>query len=433
MKLQTKNCELKIKNSGQAVITVVILLLIVSLAAVLGFSSVVLRDVKTTKMLLMSKKSYFLSESGVEDAVYRIIKGKEYSDEEVISIGGFFATTTISSLSGNEKEITAFADVFSARRKIKTILSTDVGASFHYGVQVGDGGLLMQNNSLVEGNVYSNGPINGSNSNEVRGDVVSAGAFGLVDGVYATGTVYSNTISNSNVDKDAYYQVISNTTVTGALFPGSPDQPTSDLPISDETISGWENATAAVSVINSPCPYIIKSDISIGPVKINCDLKIKGSPNIILTGTVWVVGNISVENSAEISLSPSFNEKSVAIIADNPSNRMTSSKVDMENSVEFDGSGTAGSYVLVISMNNSAENGGSETAIEVEQSVSGKLLVYASHGEIRLKNSVNLKEVSAYKINIRNSAKVIYETGLANLLFDSGPGGSFSVSSWEEI
>ena len=51
--------------------------------------------------------------------------------------------------------------------------------------------------------------------------------------------------------------------------------------------------------------------------------------------------------------------------------------------------------------------------------MSGEVLVYAGHGEVHLKNGVSLREVSAYKIRLSNSAQVIYKTGLANLLFTS--------------
>ena len=59
----------------------------------------------------------------------------------------------------------------------------------------------MSNSAEVIGNVFSNGPIVGSNSNIVRGDVVSAGPSGLVDGVRATSSVYAHTIRNSEIEK----------------------------------------------------------------------------------------------------------------------------------------------------------------------------------------------------------------------------------------
>ena len=121
----------------------------------------------------------------------------------------------------------------------------------------------------------------------------------------------------------------------------------------------------------------------------------------------------------------------MAVIADKPSNRTTSSKIELElRSIQ--NSGTEGSYILFISQNNSAQNGGSEKAITAENSISGEVLVYAGHGEINLKNSVNLREVSAYKIRLSNFAQVIYKTGLANLLFTSGPSGGYSIDGWQE-
>jgi len=50
-----------------------------------------------------------------------------------------------------------------------------------------------------------------------------------------------------------------------------------------------------------------------------------------------------------------------------------------------------------------------------------------------MENNAILKEVSAYKIHLKNNAEVVYETGLANVLFSSGPGGGFEIKSWMEI
>ncbi|MEW5907767.1 MAG: hypothetical protein AB1643_01100 [Patescibacteria group bacterium] len=428
---------MKFKNQnnykeGQAIITTVVFLIFVLIIIVASFSFSVLKGAKISRNSLDSKKSYFLAEAGVEDVSYRMIKGKLYSNMEVLILDGHYATTTVIVGFGNEKEVVAEADVDKAIRKTKTTLTTDAGTSFFYGVQVDDGGLVMENNSTVTGNIYSNGPVNGANSNLTKGSVVSAGPSGLINGINATSSAYAHTISNSTIDGDAYYQIISNTTVNGQIFPGSPDQPSSELPITDEMITDWENA-ATVSVISSPCPYIINSDTLLGPVKINCNLTIQGDPTITLTGMVWVVGNITIENTAIIRLDSSLLDKSIAIIADNPANRLTSSKINLQNSVQFQGSGTEGSYILLVSQNNSAENGGSEAAINVQNSVSGKLLVYAAHGEIQLQNSVNLKEVTGYKIRLKNTANIIYETGLASLLFETGPGGGYNLIDWEEI
>ncbi len=428
------NTKYKIQNtnSGQAVISVVIFLLVMSLVIISSFSAIVLRETKNSQHFVFSKRSYFLAEAGAEDLSYRIIKGKNYSGQEVINIDGYTATTTVLVV-GNERYVTAEGNVQKDIRKAKTVLTTGSGFSFFYGLQAGGGGLVMENSSSVSGNVYSNGPVVGANSNIVRGTIVSAGPSGLIDGSHSTSSAYAHTIRNSDIDKDAYYQTISNTTVDGGSFPGSPDQPLGDMPISDAKIDEWKAAAEAGGIINSPCPYVINSNTNIGPVKINCNLVIQGSPTVTLRGMVWVAGNVTIENTAIIRLDPSVGSMSLAIISDNSANRTTGSKVSLENSVQFVDSGTPGSYILMVSQNNSAEGGGSEVAVNIQNTVAGKLLVYASHGEICLNNSANLKEVTAYRIRLKNTATVIYETGLSNLLFQSGPGGGYTISKWEEI
>ena len=86
----------------------------------------------------------------------------------------------------------------------------------------------------------------------------------------------------------------------------------------------------------------------------------------------------------------------------------------------------------MLSQNNSSETGGANQAIEIENNANGDLLLYAGHGEILLKNNVNLREVTAYKIHLINNANVVYETGLASALFESGPSSSFGIDSWYE-
>jgi len=419
-------------EGGQALMIVVIFLLFISLLVIGGMANSALGSSKLFFNLINSKKSYFLAEAGAEDLVYRIFNGKNYSIQEALELEGFFASITVSDVAG-DIEINSGAGVLNNFRKLKLSLRAGSGASFHYGVQIGDGGLVMENLSAVVGNVYSNGVIESFDDNEVKGDVVSAGVAGSIKGVYATGTAYANSILESEIDGDAYYQTISDSIVWGALYPNSPNQPMADLPISDELIEEWKQAAVDGGVISSPCPYEIDSDISLGPVKIDCDFVVSGDPTITLSGPVWVNGNIIIENNAVIEINPSVGDKSIAVVADNPLDRLTSSKIHLKNNTEFYGSGQSGSYVLFVSQNNSAENGGEIVAIEIENNAFGDLLLYAGHGEILLKNNVELCEVTGYKIHLENLAEVIYETGLASLLFESGPAGGMSIADWREI
>jgi len=190
-------------NKGQAVMTVVIFFLFISIAIVFGLAGPVIGEVKNAKDLIISKKSYFLAEAGEEDAAYRVIRGMNYSSTEEITLDGFSASTTISSVGGDEKEITSNANVSDSIRKINIILKTGVGVGFNYGAQVGYLGLEMKDNSRVNGSIYSNGNVEGSFNSIVSGDVwVAAGTASTSDQQQSTTTLEFN-VRDINDRKDA--------------------------------------------------------------------------------------------------------------------------------------------------------------------------------------------------------------------------------------
>ncbi len=418
-------------NQGQALIAMMLVLVSLVGAAVAGVINPAVGDYRAVTGSAVSRQSFFTAESGVEDVVYRLRSGKTVGATEALNLGGARATTTTAT-SGQTKTVTATGELSRYLRALRSDLILGQGATFNFGVQTDQGGFVMENNSSVVGNLYSNGPIQGSGSSIVRGDVISAGPAGVVDGIHATGTVYAHTIRNSLIEGNAHYQVISNTIVQGQSFPGSADQATISLPISDEAVAEWEADALAGGVITAPCPYVVNTTRSIGPVKIDCDFEISGNPTVTIAGPIWVAGNITIKNNPVIKVASAIGGHSVSIIADNPSNRLTSSKISLNNGAQFQGSGAAGSYVLLVSQNESAEQGGSEQAINVDNTVSGALLLYAGHGEIRLDNSDELKQITGYRIRLRNSAEVEYELGIASLLFTAGPGGTWRIVDWSE-
>lgn len=419
-------------EKGAALLIAVLFFLIISVTIVIGSSGPVIADRKAAQNLIKSKASYFVSEAGVEDVSYRIIKSKNYDNAENLTLEDYTTSTAVIDNEDGTKEIIATGNASNLIRKNKINLIPGVGASFHYGLQVGDGGIEMSNTSTVNGNVFSNGRITGSNNNLINGDVISAGSSGLITGIYTSGSAYAHSIQNSTVGTDAYYQTISGTSVSGVSYPGSQDQSTATMPISDAKIDEWKAEALAGGVHTSPCPYMVNGNVSIGPKKINCDLYLGANDVLTLNGNVWVSGNIYFSNTAEVHVNSSLSDKTAVIIADKESNRSSSGQIYLSNSTQFFGSGSPKSYVLLISRNNSAENGGGNPAMTLSNSVNGKLLIYAPHGLIYLSNSVSLKEASAYKIQLANSATITYETGIANLLFTSGPSGGYSIDSWKE-
>jgi len=366
-----------------------------------------------------------LAEGALDKAAYELNRNPSYEGEVNTPLAPGDFSIAVSTIDSSNKKVTVTGTVSGVTKTISAILATDSSvATFRYGVQSDAGGVHLKNSASVHGNVFSNGFVTGQNSNIVRGDVISAGPSGLIDGIYATSSGYARTIRNSTIDQDAHYEVISNTTVGGIQYSGSTSQATADMPITDTQVEGWKADAGAGGTYTGTCPYTITSSVILEPLKIPCNVTISGTPTITLTGPLWIVGNLEIQNTAHIRVADFLAGRSIAIVADNPANPSSSGKIILKNSVIVTGAGTD-SYVLFLSQNRSAESGGSVTAIEVQNSVSGDLLVYAGHGKIILKNSIHLKEVSAYRIEVENSAEIVYTSGLTNTLFNSGPGGSW--------
>ncbi|MBI5400654.1 MAG: hypothetical protein HZB12_00855 [Candidatus Yonathbacteria bacterium] len=449
---------------GAAIITAVLFFVVISMAMAIGLSSPVVREYTTSRDFAKSKGAYYLSEAGSEDAIYRIKKAKTIGAQEVISLGGNTATTTITDVDASKKSVGSLGDILFNTRRVSSTLTTSSGASFSYGVQAGDGGVFMSNSSSITGNLYSSGPVCGGGKtlanclsgtagtdNTISGTVLVATttANGVIDNIANQGTasMYANKI---------YSSVIASTTVTCNTISGSNrsscsypfgTQTPAELPIPRSQIDSWEAAATAGGVIpQSSCTlddgkyrYEISSSQNLGPIEIQCGLKITGAgsgsgPTITLMGPVWVKGDIKIKNKMTVQVDPSLagQGKSMVMIADKPTDRLNSSKIEVEdNNPVFAGAGT-NSWVMLLSENSGASQGDPNEAIQVKNGAGGELLLYARLGDILLQGTASVREVTGYKITLENSANVIYASGLQNSLFTSGPGGSWTIQDWKE-
>src|SRR3989338_7304749 len=136
-----------VSNSGQAILTAVVFFMFVSMIVVSGAYTVSYKESKSSRDFGTSKKSFFMAESGLEDLAYRMIKGKNYDTVEILSLDGFFATTTVADISG-DKEITATGTASKMIRKSKIKLEAGGGTWFFYGMQTGEGGVAMSKKTM---------------------------------------------------------------------------------------------------------------------------------------------------------------------------------------------------------------------------------------------------------------------------------------------
>ncbi len=442
--INAQNTTHTIRTRGAALITFVIFFLFASTILVFGIGRGVYQSLSEARSLHDSKRSFYAAEAGIEDAIYRHRDSKNYSNTETFTIDG--NTVNLSrTLVIDVYEITATGTANDATKRSFVELAVGDGASFNFGLQSGNGGITLSNNSAIYGNVFSNGTVEGQGSATVYGDVVSAGTSGLIDSITATGSAYAHSITGSTIGGNAYYYspgTITGTIVSGTQFPGYPDSATATMPISDQMIEDWKtnitNTGTIIASSSAQCSsgtYVINTNTTLNNVRIDCNVEMRkqGASTIItIAGPVWIRGNLSFSQGPDIIASSSLGSRSVQVIVDNEGNRATSSRISVNQSTVFS-SGNAQSYVVLISMNEDAEDGGSTVAFDLAQSASGKVLVYAPHGRVAMGNSISLREVTGYQIDVNNGAQVIYESGLASLLFTGGPGGGYTIGVWEEI
>ncbi len=448
----------KINNqSGAAMLIAIVFFLFISLAIISGLVSPSIREVANASTNLNSKKSYFLAESGTEDAIYRIKKSMTISESETITLNSNSVITTIITLPGNTKEVSSLGNVFGYQRKTKATLSTDIGVSFNYGVHAGEGGLQMDNNTRVIGNVYANGDIVGTSGGAtITETAIVAGATGKIDAVSVNGdanahfleditvgrnsfsasllrgTVAGNAVSDSisscTINGNATYDTQTSCTILGSQTTPNPtnyvDPSPVPFPISDAQITAWEQEAIAGGTISSQT-YNSGSQ-TLGPKKINGNLTLNNTAELIMTGTIWVTGKVYFNNSSKVRLSPSYGNTSGVLLA-GVKGSTSAGEIELNNSSFASGSGQPGSYLMFLS-----QRVGTSDAIDLENNITAGI-AYAPYGTIEItNNNAGVKEATGWRVHLQNNSTITYESGLPDVNFTGGPSGAWSVQGWGE-
>src|SRR3989338_3415366 len=99
MKLTTYNLQLT-TNRGQAAIVAVIFFLVIGLAVSMGALNPVLRQGKLVDDFTRTRASLYVSQAVNEDALYRLKTGKQFVSPSTLSLNGYTATATSTTVVG---------------------------------------------------------------------------------------------------------------------------------------------------------------------------------------------------------------------------------------------------------------------------------------------------------------------------------------------
>lgn len=192
-------------QQGMALLIVVIFFVLISLIILFSVAGPAVKQDSISNNNIKSRQAYFFNEGAIEDVVYRIMNSLQVSSTETLT--GTNATSTISTTSSsNQKQLYATGNALGINRALSITVKAGTGIAFNYGIQSGQGGFVMGNNSGINGNVYSNGPIVGSSGAFITGTAVSADGYSAtadqshgMGGTAAENTTFGNTSSTADM------------------------------------------------------------------------------------------------------------------------------------------------------------------------------------------------------------------------------------------
>ncbi|MEK7185632.1 MAG: choice-of-anchor R domain-containing protein, partial [Patescibacteria group bacterium] len=203
------------------------------------------------------------------------------------------------------------------------------------------------------------------------------------------------------------------------------------MPISDANIDQWKSDAEAGGVISGDYTPLSSSS-SLGPKKIDGDLILPAGHTLIISGTIWVTGNIIAPNNINFQLDSDYELSGGIVMADG--------YINLSNNVNFFNSGEEGSNIMMLTTSSSdcSLGGACDTydAVELSNNIgqnANGVIVVAQNGRVDFGNNVSVKAVVANKIHLSNNTTIDYETGLTNQNFVSGPGGTWNIKSWQEV
>jgi hypothetical protein len=221
-------------------------------------------------------------------------------------------------------------------------------------------------------------------------------------GVTSYGTLYCQTGNDTNKECSTNYPVPT-------------PQP---MPITDSQINAWKEDAEAGGVIDNG--YTVGPDgATLGPKKIVGDLTIGGGGLLIISGTIWVTGKITISGGGDVALSPSYGSQSGTIVTDG--------RISLSGNASFAGSGTSGSYPFIITTSACPNDTGCGNAPAITLTGgAGAIALVAQNGTATVNGGGALKALTAQTIEMTGGATLTYDNGLISTEFLSGNGGSWA-------
>lgn len=237
--------------------------------------------------------------------------------------------------------------------------------------------------------------------------VLAAGGSNSADNVLAGSNVSITGSAQSNHDIKASDSVVSrsisgNATASGNIDPGfsiggsvATGAPATVLP--DLNLAYWQNhARAGGSVSgNIIIPNSVSATISMGPSEIMGDVSIGTDNNVVLTGPLYIHGNLSIHANTVVSQGVAFANRNSIVVVDGT--------INIDTNVTFVNAGGSGAIILASTHPAISD---SVAVIDVNSNSSahdlGDVILYAQNGNVRLHS--NNQVIGIYAAHGNDSA-----------------------------
>jgi len=275
---------------------ILLLSLIVSgvvMAVTTGFFNYFASSVHTERYALASARALAIAEAGIDTAIYKLNQDSGYSGENDTTLDDGVFTISISSIDGNTKRITATGSVPNSENPtaVKEVQATaNINAttvSFRYGVQVGEGGVSLNNGSRIMGNLFANGDVSGSGT--ITGDATVAASTDSVADQQWTVQNNSTNIGDASARADiaqSFQPAVTSSLTKLSLFIKKLGNP-GDITIKIVTDNSGKPSTTVLASGTIPASLVTASYGFI-------DATLGSSPALSTNHTYWIIAIASV-------------------------------------------------------------------------------------------------------------------------------------------
>ncbi|MGD8744390.1 MAG: hypothetical protein PVJ52_02245 [Candidatus Woesebacteria bacterium] len=459
-----------IKEKGQAALVIIFVLGIISVLIGVSLQKTGYVESVMGRNNENSLKAFYIANSGVEEAIYRIQLDSSFGYPSPgsfdLDVGEGKVEVEVTGSDENERIIESVGTWENYVRRVRVLVyNTSFKPGFIDAIHAGLGGVEIRNNSRVmgmedaDGNVYSKSFIKGAKNDYslVSGECKTS-ASAIYGSAYAVETITKLADNDSGVCvmKDANAEFLDNCFVVGSAI--SPNTPPIDCPhlgewVDDEPPPERDLPEMGVGTMkkfldakgekfsgdcildgSGGADDCSDGTNQIGTIKIEGNLIKPQNVDIVVSGPVWVTGDIIFESNSEIALGDVTTSQMV----------VSDGKIESNSNISYlpkeitdDEGNVTKAFLLFISTYDSGLESDDPLFCDDEAislfSNNNSVLFYSTEGCILVNANSNFHgAILGEGIRVDNNSEVEYDPDLQGAIFGLTKSGGWQTIEFEE-